>query len=232
MRTTTSSGARFSALPDLEYISSSPVRATACTALDGVATKQCLKVALSRSTGHGRTEGSDATSSQITTATSGIQPRFAIPSATAASLNGYSAPHFLILKPRPQILQENNRHPRPFIWTATTSRIIKKHNHCKEVLHAPHYLHLAMADGPDRNYLTGDRFQAPKVGNPTPCPRRGIVTLIKTPWALTIKVFAVSLNKTPFLVPQTSIGIVMSIRSLRRNSKVRRWRTARTPSWR
>jgi transposase len=37
-----------------------------------------------------------------------------------------------------QYLRENNRHPRPFIWTATASRIMKKIKHCKEALDAPH----------------------------------------------------------------------------------------------
>jgi hypothetical protein len=76
--------------------------------------------------------------------------------------------HFLILKPQPQILRKDSRHPRPFIWTTTVSRIIRKLNHCKEALVGPHYLHLAIRDGFDRNYFTGGRFQGLTVGNPTP----------------------------------------------------------------
>jgi len=37
-----------------------------------------------------------------------------------------------------EYLRENNRHPRPFIWTATASNIMKKITHCKEALDAPH----------------------------------------------------------------------------------------------
>ena len=39
-----------------------------------------------------------------------------------------------------QYLRENNRNPRPFIWTATTSKIMKKIKHCKEALDAQHYV--------------------------------------------------------------------------------------------
>jgi transposase len=35
-------------------------------------------------------------------------------------------------------LRENNQNPRPFIWTATASRIMKKINRCKEALDAQH----------------------------------------------------------------------------------------------
>jgi transposase len=35
-----------------------------------------------------------------------------------------------------EYLRENNRNPRPFIWTATASRIMKKIRHCKEALDA------------------------------------------------------------------------------------------------
>jgi transposase len=35
-----------------------------------------------------------------------------------------------------QYLRENNKDPRPFIWTATASRILRKVNHCKEALDA------------------------------------------------------------------------------------------------
>jgi len=37
-----------------------------------------------------------------------------------------------------EYLRENNRKPRPFIWTATASKIMKKINHCKEALDAQH----------------------------------------------------------------------------------------------
>lgn len=37
-----------------------------------------------------------------------------------------------------EYLQENNRNPRPFIWTATASSIMRKIKRCKEVLDAPH----------------------------------------------------------------------------------------------
>lgn len=37
-----------------------------------------------------------------------------------------------------QYLRENNQHPRPFMWTATASKIIRKIKHCKEVLDAGH----------------------------------------------------------------------------------------------
>ena len=77
---------------------------------------------------------------------------------------------FLILKPRPQILRENNRHSRPFIWTATASRIMKKLNHCKETLDAPRSLPLAIHDGPDKNYFTANLFQGLKVGNRNALP--------------------------------------------------------------
>lgn len=35
-----------------------------------------------------------------------------------------------------EYVRENNRNPRPFIWTATASTIMKKIKHCKEVLDA------------------------------------------------------------------------------------------------
>ena len=35
-----------------------------------------------------------------------------------------------------QYLRENNTHPRPFIWTATASAIMRKIKHCKEALDA------------------------------------------------------------------------------------------------
>lgn len=37
-----------------------------------------------------------------------------------------------------QYLRENNKHPRPFIWTATASTIMRKIKHCKEALDAGH----------------------------------------------------------------------------------------------
>jgi transposase len=37
-----------------------------------------------------------------------------------------------------QYLRENNAHPRPFIWTATASSIMRKIKHCKEALDAGH----------------------------------------------------------------------------------------------
>ena len=37
-----------------------------------------------------------------------------------------------------QYLRENNTHPRPFIWTATASTIMRKIKHCKEALDAGH----------------------------------------------------------------------------------------------
>ena len=37
-----------------------------------------------------------------------------------------------------QYLRENNRNPRPFIWTATASKIMNKIKHCKEALDAQH----------------------------------------------------------------------------------------------
>ena len=37
-----------------------------------------------------------------------------------------------------EYLRENNRHPRPFIWTATAANIMKKITHCKEALDAQH----------------------------------------------------------------------------------------------
>lgn len=39
-----------------------------------------------------------------------------------------------------EYLRENSRNPRPFIWTATASKIMKKINHCKEALDAQHWL--------------------------------------------------------------------------------------------
>jgi hypothetical protein len=35
-----------------------------------------------------------------------------------------------------EYLRENNNHPRPFIWTATASTIMRKIKHCKEALDA------------------------------------------------------------------------------------------------
>jgi len=37
-----------------------------------------------------------------------------------------------------QYLRENNKQPRPFIWTATASSIMRKIKHCKEALDAGH----------------------------------------------------------------------------------------------
>lgn len=37
-----------------------------------------------------------------------------------------------------QYLRENNKDPRPFIWTATASRILRKVRHCKEALETGH----------------------------------------------------------------------------------------------
>jgi transposase len=37
-----------------------------------------------------------------------------------------------------EYLRENNRHPRPFIWTAPASNIMKKITHCKEALDGHH----------------------------------------------------------------------------------------------
>jgi transposase len=37
-----------------------------------------------------------------------------------------------------EYLRENNKNPRPFIWTATASSIMKKIKHCKEALDAQH----------------------------------------------------------------------------------------------
>ena len=37
-----------------------------------------------------------------------------------------------------EYVRQNNRHPRPFIWTATASTIMKKIKHCKEALDAQH----------------------------------------------------------------------------------------------
>ncbi|MGH9360137.1 MAG: hypothetical protein ACRD1O_13310 [Terriglobia bacterium] len=37
-----------------------------------------------------------------------------------------------------EYLRENNRNPRPFIWTASASTIMKKIKHCKEALDARH----------------------------------------------------------------------------------------------
>jgi len=37
-----------------------------------------------------------------------------------------------------EYVRENNRNPRPFIWTATASTIMKKIKHCKEALDAQH----------------------------------------------------------------------------------------------
>jgi transposase len=37
-----------------------------------------------------------------------------------------------------QYLRQNNQNPRPFIWTASASKIMNKIKHCKEALDAPH----------------------------------------------------------------------------------------------
>lgn len=37
-----------------------------------------------------------------------------------------------------EYLREHNKHPRPFIWTATASNIMRKINHCKEALETGH----------------------------------------------------------------------------------------------
>lgn len=37
-----------------------------------------------------------------------------------------------------QYLRENNKHPRPFIWTATAASIMRKIKHCKEALETGH----------------------------------------------------------------------------------------------
>jgi len=37
-----------------------------------------------------------------------------------------------------QYLRENNKDPRPFIWTATASKILRKVRHCKEALETGH----------------------------------------------------------------------------------------------
>lgn len=37
-----------------------------------------------------------------------------------------------------QYLRENNKQPRPFIWTATTSSIMRKIKHCKDALETGH----------------------------------------------------------------------------------------------
>src|SRR5437899_12934832 len=37
-----------------------------------------------------------------------------------------------------QYVRENNNNPRPFIWTATASNILRKIKHCKEALDAGH----------------------------------------------------------------------------------------------
>jgi transposase len=33
-----------------------------------------------------------------------------------------------------QYLRENNKNPRPFIWTATAAKILRKIKHCKETM--------------------------------------------------------------------------------------------------
>jgi transposase len=37
-----------------------------------------------------------------------------------------------------EYLRENNRNPRPFIWTATAATIMRKVRHCKEASEAGH----------------------------------------------------------------------------------------------
>ena len=37
-----------------------------------------------------------------------------------------------------QYLRENNKNPRPFIWTATVAKILRKVKHCKETLESAH----------------------------------------------------------------------------------------------
>jgi len=37
-----------------------------------------------------------------------------------------------------QYVRENNNNPRPFVWTATASNILRKIKHCKEALDAGH----------------------------------------------------------------------------------------------